>query len=112
MFDCFQPHLRGSNSWPYDRKSVFATTIPNIPNKALLKYEHKFKNAKSVVNCSQLNKGSSLFLIVRFNLRCDEVDEDLLDTIGVNGEEKLTSDVLIEQTKQLVNVFLGKVSVQ
>ena len=107
MFDCFQPHLRGSNSWPYDRKSVFATTF-----LALLKYEHKFKNAKSVVNCSQLNKGSSLFLIVRFNLRCDEVDEDLLDTIGVNGEEKLTSDVLIEQTKQLVNVFLGKVSVQ
>ena len=106
MFDCFQPHLRGSNSWPYDRKSVFATFL------ALLKYEHKFKNAKSVVNCSQLNKGSSLFLIVRFNLRCDEVDEDLLDTIGVNGEEKLTSDVLIEQTKQLVNVFLGKVSVQ
>ncbi len=41
-------------------------------------------------------------------MRCDELDEDLLDTIGIFGEEKLTSEVLIEQTKRLLNTFLGE----
>jgi hypothetical protein len=40
-------------------------------------------------------------------MQCDQLDEDLLDTIGLNGEDKLTSDVLIDQTRQLVNIFLG-----
>ena len=43
-------------------------------------------------------------------MRCDELDEDLLDTIGLFGEEKVTSQILILQTKQLINMFLGKLS--
>jgi hypothetical protein len=41
-------------------------------------------------------------------MRCDELDEDLLDTIGLYGEEKPTSETLIEHAKQLLNTFLGK----
>ena len=43
-------------------------------------------------------------------MRCDELDEDLLDTIGLFGEDKVTSQILIVQTKQLINMFLGKLS--
>jgi hypothetical protein len=42
-------------------------------------------------------------------MRCDELDEDLLDTIGLYGEDKPTSETLIEQARQLLNTFLGKV---
>ena len=49
-------------------------------------------------------------LIDRLNMRCDELDEDLLDTIGLFGEDKVTSEILIVQTKQLLNMFLGKLS--
>jgi len=39
--------------------------------------------------------GVYFFRLVRLDMRCDEFDEDLLDTIGLDGEEKLTSDILV-----------------
>ena len=48
----------------------------------------------------------AIFFVRRKRLQRDYDETDLLDTIGMNGEEKMTPSALIAQAKELLTLFL------